>query len=159
MSAEYGTFSQQEVQTLYHMIDSLKEYEKGLQETIDEINSLLRNLIKCGYYNRVSITFRCRLYETILFYQGSRADLAFLQTEMATKITEEQIASLHNLANTAENLHTSLRFSWKVDSYPEDFSEKRFISLAYVYKEAANMLKKMESLETLAEELEEYVGK
>lgn len=159
MSAEYREYGLQEVQTLYQMVDRLREHEKGLQETVEEINTMLRNLIKCGYYNRVSITFRCRLYESILFYQASIADLAKLQEEMSIKITEEHVAALRNLADTANNLHTSLRFTWKTDSYPEDFSEHRFISLAYVYKEASSMLKEMENLESLAEQLEEYVGK
>lgn len=159
MSAEYREHSHEEVQTLYHMIDDLKRYEYSLQNTTEEINNMLRSLIKCGYYNRVSITFRCRVYETILFYQATLADLTSLVEEMSVKITEEQVETLQNMAKTAHNLNTSLRFTWKTDSYPEDFTEQRFMTLAHVYKEASSMLSDMQNLELAAMQFEEYIGK
>ena len=69
MSAEYKELNQLEVQSLCDYIESIASIEQDLKTTIDDINTKLRELIKCGYYNRVSITFRTRVYETILFYQ------------------------------------------------------------------------------------------
>lgn len=159
MSAEYREPSHEEVQNLYHISGELKQYEQSLEKTIDEINNMLRSLIKCGYYNRVGITFRCRVYETILFYQETRADLSTLSEEISAKITEEHIELLTNMAKTAHNLNTSLRFTWKTDSYPEDFTEQRFLTLAHVYKEAASMFSDMQNLEKITENLKGYVGK
>lgn len=159
MSAEYREPSHEEVQNLYHIIGELRQYEQSLENTIQEVNNMLRSLIKCGYYNRVSITFRCRVYETILFYQATQADLTELREEMSAKITEEHVETLQNMAKIADNLNTSLRFTWKTDSYPEDFTEQRFMTLAHVYKEASSMLIDMQNLEWMAKNLEEYIGK
>lgn len=159
MSTEYRKSSHEEVRNLYYISGELKQYEQSLENTMKEINNMLRSLIKSGYYNRVSITFRCRVYETILFYQATRADLSSLREEMSEKITEEHIELLRNMAKTADNLSTSLRFTWKTDSYPEDFIEQRFLTLAHVYKEAASMLNDLQNLETIAENLKEYIGK
>lgn len=159
MSAEYNEHNLKEVQTLYYMIDALKGYEYSLRSTTEEINNMLRTLIKCGYYNRVSITFRCRVYETILFYQAIITDLNILIEEMSVEITEKHIETLNKIATTANNLNISLRFTWKTDSYPEDFTEQRFMTLAHVYKEASTMLNDLENMEPLSERLLDYIGK
>lgn len=159
MSAEYTEISHEEVKSLYHTIESIKSTQTDLTFTIEDINTKLRELIKCGYYNRVSITFRTRIYETILFYQETINDLLAMIDEMGQKVTPMHLETLATIAKTANNLNTSLRFTWKTDSYPDDFSEQRFLVLAHVYKNCASMFTSLENLETIAENLEEYVGK
>lgn len=159
MSAEYNECNLKDIQTLYHIMDDLKEYEYSLRSTTEEINNMLRTLIKCGYYNRVSITFRCRIYETILFYQATENDLNTLIEEISVEITEKHVETLKKMATTANNLNISLRFTWKTDSYPEDFTEQRFMTLAHVYKEASTILSDLDNMEALAKQLSDYIGK
>lgn len=157
MSAEYKELNQLEVQSLCDYIESIASIEQDLKTTIDDINTKLRELIKCGYYNRVSITFRTRVYEAILFYQESICDLSVISKDMQERVTPLHFETLKRIAKTANNLNTSLRFNWKTDSYPDDFSEQRFLVLAHVYKDCATMFTSLESLERLAENMEESI--
>ena len=157
MSAEYKELNQLEVQSLCDYIESIASIEQDLKTTIDDINTKLRELIKCGYYNRVSITFRTRVYETILFYQESICDLSAISKDMQERVTPLHFETLKTIAKTANNLNTSLRFNWKTYSYPDDFSEQRFLVLAQVYKDCATMFTSLENLESIAEKAEDYL--
>lgn len=158
MSAEYKEPSQLQVSTLKNVGEKLAEYREHLEETVERTNEMLRGLIKDGYYNRVGITFRCRVYETLLFYQGAAEEISQLELKIEKEVQEEHVDALQQLAETAANLHTSLRFSWKTDSYPEDLAGQHFLVLAQVYKEEATMLEEMKGLEEVAIELKQYVN-
>ena len=155
MSAEYTEVSQYEVTSYDQLTDHLESVRNELVRTINDVNVHLRELIKCGYYNRVSITFRCRIYETILFYQATINELTCLMEESKGDRIQEKIDALEEIAKTADNLNTTLRFSWKTDSYPDDYSEERFLALAQVYKECATMFDMLANLETYVDFLKE----
>ncbi len=55
-----------------------KEIQERLENTVMTTNDKLRDLIKTGYYNRVSITFRCLIYEAILFFEATHEELDIL---------------------------------------------------------------------------------
>lgn len=159
MSAEYREPSQLQISTLKNITVKMAEYRGHLEETIEKTNEMLRGLIKSGFYNRVGITFRCRVYETLLFYEGAAEEISQLETQIQKEVQDEHVDALKQLAETAANLHTSLRFSWKTDSYPEDLAGQQFLVLAQVYKEEATMLEEMKGLEELAIELNQFVSK
>lgn len=157
MSAEYKESSQLQISTLENIAERLTIYRENLEETIENTNDMLRKLIKSGYYNRVGITFRCRVYETLLFYEGATEELSKLEIQIPQEIAEEHVDAVMQLAETASNLYTSLRFTWKTDSYPEDLAGEHFLVLAQVYKEESSMLHEMKGLEELAGELKHFV--
>ena len=153
MSAEYTEVSQYEVTSYDQLTDHLESVRNELVRTINDVNVHLRELIKCGYYNRVSITFRCRIYETILFYQATINELSNLLEETEDECVLGKIERLEELVGTAGNLNTTLRFAWKTDSYPDDYSEERFLELAHVYKECATMFETLTDLESYVDYL------
>lgn len=159
MSAEYIDVSRTKVTSYCQVTEHLEHVQRELMRTISDVNIHLRELIKCGYYNRVSITFRCRIYETILFYQATINELTCLMQESKGDRIQEKIDALEEIAKTADNLNTTLRFSWKTDSYPDDYSEERFLELAQVYKECATMFDMLANVETYVDFLKEYNGK
>lgn len=152
MSAEYTDISMEEITSFSQVIENIEAIKLDLDHTIEEVNAHLRELIKCGYYNRVSITFRCRIYEAILFFQATIKDLEGFDNQEYIK--EDQVELLRNMAKTASNLNTSLRFTWKTDSYPEDYSQERFLVLAQVYRECARMFVALENIDSYIEFLE-----
>ena len=149
MSAEY-TDVRLNLSSVECVTESLLEIQNELNQTIEAVNHYLRELIKCGYYNRVSITFRCQIYESIIFYHAVIQDIEKILIELKQGcITEHEIEALESIMKTAQTLNTALRFEWKTDSYPDDFEQQRFLDLAKVYRECSEMY---ETLENLIEE-------
>ncbi|MGP6140628.1 MULTISPECIES: hypothetical protein [unclassified Jeotgalibaca] len=130
-----------------------KEIQDSLESTIKNTNSKLRELIKNGYYNRVSITFRCQVYEAILFFEATMEDLSVLSA-VGRRTLFCYMEEFNQIARTATSLNTSLRFSWKTDSYPDDYSSECFLVLSKVYRELANMFESLEKLEDISGLLE-----
>lgn len=156
MSAEYKNSSQLKVTSFNQVVNNLREICQDLNHTTETINGLLRDLIKCGYYNRVSIAFRCQVYETILFYEATGTDMEQLLLDLENgHQTPCQIEKLKNVADTAAKINTSLRFTWKTDSYPEEYFASHFLQLASVYKECATMLEGLGTVEEYADFLQE----
>lgn len=130
------------------------EIQEHLKNTITATNDKLRELIKSGYYNRVSITFRCQIYEAILFFEATHEELSILSA-VGRRTIFCYIEAFNQIARTANSLNTSLRFSWKTDSYPDDYSSESFLVLSEVYSGVANMFQSLEKLDNISEILEE----
>lgn len=159
MSAEYTEICLENIQTNQEAGEKIREIQTVLTEAVHAVNDHLRELVKCGYYNRVSITFRCRLYETILFFQATIQDLEYTWNQIENeKMTNADFERLATLSSTATNLKRSLHFTWKTDSYPADFAQERLFVLAKVYRECTTMFLVLESMETIVEFLKEYNG-
>lgn len=154
MSAEYIEDKQvlKESAELLPMLT--KEIQERLENTIATTNNKLRTLIKTGYYNRVSITFRCQIYEAILFFEATYEELSILSA-VGSRTILYYIEEFDQISRTANSLNTSLRFSWKTDSYPDDYSSECFIVLSEVYSGVADMFQILEKLDNISELLEE----
>ena len=154
MSAEYIEDKQVLKESAELLPVLTKEIQERLENTVMTTNDKLRDLIKTGYYNRVSITFRCLIYEAILFFEATHEELDILSA-VGSRTIFCYIEAFDQIARTANSLNTSLRFSWKTDSYPDDYSSESILVLSEVYSGIADMFQSLERLDNLSEVLEE----
>ncbi|AZP04901.1 hypothetical protein [Jeotgalibaca ciconiae] len=100
MSAEY-TDVRINLNSIECVTESLLEVQNELNQTIEAVNHYLRELIKCDYYNRFSITFRCRIYESIFFFHSVIQDIEEILGELKQGcITENEIEALGKIMKT-----------------------------------------------------------
>ena len=101
MSAEY-TDVRINLNSIECVTESLLEVQNELNQTIEAVNHYLRELIKCGYYNSFSITFRCRIYEIITYFHAVFQDIEKILGEPKQGcITENEIEALETIMKNA----------------------------------------------------------
>lgn len=155
MSAEYVEQRRKNREPLEILPILTKEIQESIEITIKHANEMLRELIKNGYYNRVSITFRCQVYETLLFFEATKEDLSLLSV-IGSQTYFYYLEEFNRISRTANNLNTTLRFTWKTDSYPDDYTTDYFLVLSDLYQELAAMFEILEKLDDVNAVLKSY---
>lgn len=150
MCAEYMEIEKAQAEEIALLPELIDEIQSQLTFTLKTTHEMTRELIKSGYYSRLSLIFRCQVYEAILFFEATSEELQLFSTA-GSRMVLCQLEMLDQLTRTATSLYTSLRFAWKTNSYPDDYSSECFLVLSDVYQGLADMFVALEKLETFSD--------